>query len=160
MAGLENIPTVQFFLFSLFTHCEIQPGQRLYVLEARLSVVDKDFKPIHGSILLSHFGSLQPLETSIGVVWLIKNEWLLDGKQDLLYSIDWDILAAIFQHHAKIRFAGDGEPFDELTYNRNVGQNPDPLKHLGLLGWPTVVDRVPTLLRREENTGPIMTLIV
>lgn len=85
MAGLENIPSVHSVTFRLFAHCELVGlSQRLYVLEARMTVMDIDFKHIHPSVLLSHFESLQPLETSIGVKWLVKDEWLVDGKQDLL----------------------------------------------------------------------------
>jgi hypothetical protein len=62
----------------------------------------------------------------------------VDGVQDILWSMDWVVLAPIFQHHAKIRFADDGE----LMCDLNVQGKPDPLKYLGLLGWPLLVNGV------------------
>lgn len=66
--------------------------------------------------------------------------------------MDWDTMATIFQHHARIRFADNGELLDNLTYDFNVAETPDPLKHLGLLGWPTVIGGVPTLFQRVVKT--------
>lgn len=86
--------------------------------------------------------------SKLGVKWLIKHEWLAHGMEDVIASIDWDVLAAIFQHHAKIRFGKDGEPLSELEYDLLVEETPNPLERFGLLGWPTVVDGVPTLIKR------------
>jgi hypothetical protein len=76
-----------------------------------------------------------------------------NANSEFFYSsMDWDTMAAIFQHHAKIRFADNGELHDDLTYNFNVAETPDPLKHLELLGWPTVLGGKPTLFQQAVKT--------
>jgi hypothetical protein len=122
--GLAALDGIHGLYLRVLTYHVTSPTGNEYAILAEAHCLDEDHE-----LLENRAGS--KLATVVQLDWVIEN-----GEEDIAPYLSWEAITALICFEANEAFGMDGRKVSDKNRHERMSDRPNPLKHLGLMGWP------------------------
>jgi hypothetical protein len=135
--------------FAIYTQRAPAFGEIQYMIIAEARVLDTNRAIVNVD---DGNGALNPLTAKVTIPWIVNNSHDDGLGEDMSDNLNWPCIAKIVQLHVSARYMSfHGELGYDQMYDSYLQELPNPLKELGIMGWPIRVAGEGSAFRRRPE---------